>query len=398
MANVDINALKNWILHQTLIGADSQSFFTQFCEKIAQPIGLYRGNIGMPTLHPLAEAIAMTWWQGSELEIDIAEHGYEAEEDWQSGPVFFMLENQLNRLNYRLDKSGDWEKFPLLREMAKAGCTEYYAFLTSFADQDFPDENNIEGVFTSWFSNRAGGFPRKFLTITEEILPALGIAAKLWDREATSTNIVEAYLGNDAGKRVLKGQIKRGELISIDAVIWYSDLRESTYLADNLSSQDFLDTLNAYFECTAGSILENDGQVLRFIGDAVLAIFPVESFKTAKKAADAAWQAAITARDKINQLNQKRKCANQDALDFGLGLHAGTLKYGNIGVPTRLEFSVIGPVANEVARLESLTKEFDRSVIVSESFSKLLPLEWECLGSPKLKGVNKKFPVYSLIY
>ena len=196
--------------------------------------------------------------------------------------------------------------------------------------------------------------------------------------------------------RVASGQIERGELVSIDAVIWYSDMRDSTYLADNLSSQEFLDTLNIYFECTAGSILEHNGQVLRFIGDAVLAIFPVETFATAELAAESAWQAATMARDKINQVNPARESVNLQPLDFGLGLHAGTLNYGNIGVPTRLEFSVIGPVANEVARLESLTKELKTSVIVSESFSKLLPLNWQCLGFQKLKGINKDLSVYSL--
>jgi len=393
----DIESLKNTIILQGLGGEEPELIFESICQFMSSEFNLYRISMGMPTLHPLVEATSFSWTSDTGLEVLHSEHGYSEKEDWLASPIAYMFDHELDQLNFRLDQGSEWQRFPLLKELAQKGCVEYLAKMISFNENPTVSlDDSTDGMLTSWATTHPDGFPEAFFQTLSELLPTIGIVSKLSDRENALTNILEAYLGQDAGIRVANGQIERGELVSIDAVIWYSDMRNSTYLADKLSSQAFLDTLNVYFECTAGSILENEGQVLRFIGDAVLSIFPVESFGTAKNAAQAAWNAALMARKKINELNPKRKLINQDELDFGLGLHAGTLKYGNIGIPTRLEFSVIGPVANEVARLESLTKELNRSVIVSESFSKLLPLDWECLGTPNLKGVNKEFIVYSI--
>ena len=396
MSKFDVQELKDWILKQGLKEFSLDYVFVELCKQICTEFDLYRISIGMPTLHPLMEAKTLRWIRHTGLESFDSEHGFSDRDDWRASPISYMFNQELETLRYQLDKPGDWHRFPLLSELADAGCTEYYAKIISFDDDPNPTSESTDGMLTSWATDHPGGFPEDFFQMITQILPALGLVSKLADRESALINILEAYFGQDAGMRVANGQIERGELVSIDAVIWYSDMRDSTYLADTLSSQEFLDTLNTYFECTAGSILENNGQVLRFIGDAVLAIFPVESFGTAKQAAQGAWHAASMARDKINEVNPIRQAANLHPLDFGLGLHAGMLNYGNIGVPTRLEFSVIGPVANEVARLESLTKELNRSVIVSESFSQLLPLDWQCLGSPKLKGVNKEFLVFSI--
>ncbi len=396
MGKFDTQALKDWILSEGLKEFSLETLFVAFCNRIANEFELHRISIGMPTLHPLVEAKTLRWYQQTGLESFESEHGYVEGDDWRLSPISYMFNHSLEELRYRLDKPGDWQRFPILNELADAGCTEYYAKAVSFNDSQNASLEDTDGMLTTWTTQHEDGFSNEFFGVISQILPAFGLVSKLADRESALVNILEAYFGHDAGYRVASGQIERGELVSIDAVIWYSDMRDSTYLADTLSSQEFLDTLNIYFECTAGSILENNGEVLRFIGDAVLAIFPVENFTTSNQAAKSAWQAATIARKKIDQLNLKRKPDGLHTLDFGLGLHAGVLNYGNIGTPTRLEFSVIGPVANEVARLESLTKDFNKSVIVSESFSKLLPLEWENLGSPQLKGVNKDFRVYSI--
>ena len=396
MSDTDIEQLRDWIIQEGLKEFKFEQIFQTVCETLAPQFKLYRVSIGMATLHPLVEARMLRWYRGTGLEFFESEHGYSSQDDWLSSPISHMFNNLLKELRYRLDKPGDWQRFPVLVELADSGCTEYYARVVSFDNDPNPSSENPDGVLAIWATDDPNGFSDEFFSTLDQVLPCLGLVSKLEDRESTLINILEAYFGQDAGMRVASGQIERGELVSIDAIIWYSDMRDSTYLADSLTNQEFLDTLNAYFECTAGSILENSGEVLRFIGDAVLAIFPVENFGTATNAAESAWQAAIDARTKINKLNPERKAANLHPLDFGLGLHAGILDYGNIGTPTRLEFSVIGPVANEVARLESLTKDFNRPVIVSESFSKLLDLNWEHLGTPKLKGVNKDFSIYSI--
>lgn len=223
----------------------------------------------------------------------------------------------------------------------------------------------------------------------------LAVACKINIQSRITENILSAYLGPGAGGRVLNGQIKRGDGDTIHAVIWYSDMRDSTRLADSMSGEAFLDALNQYFESTAGAVLQNGGEVLRFIGDAVLAIFPIRGENGAEKACRLAMKAAAAARENLFQANQKRVANGEERLDFGLGLHIGQVLFGNIGVPERVEFSVVGPAANEVARLESLTKSLKREILVSESFARYLKLDWINQGRHPLRGVGQQVSVYA---
>ena len=395
MEKNEVQELKDWILREGLKNFSLETTFNQICEILSDNFDLHRVGMGMPTLHPLIEATSLTWNKNKGFEMLESEHGYSDRDDWRKSPISYMFEKEIETLRYRLDQEGDWHRFPLLVDLAQAGCTEYYAQVISFNDVFHPSNDDTDGMLTSWATTYPDGFTDDFFEVINELSPALGIISKLTDRESAVINLVEAYLGKDAGTRVLEGQIKRGELISIDAVIWYSDLRHSTRLAESLSSQGFLDTLNTYFECTAGSILDNDGEVLRFIGDAVLAIFPFQSYGSAQIAAQSAWESALLARDRIQTINLQRNTHNQESLEFGLALHAGSLDYGNIGVPTRLEFSVIGPVANEVARLEGLTKTLGKSILVSDSFAKLLDIEWQSMGQQQMKGVSSNPVIYA---
>lgn len=395
MQDTEIRSLINRTLNAGLTGVALDQIFRQICETIAPSFDIVRMNMGMPTLHPLMEAQSMSWTADNGIEMFRSEHGYSRRDDWRNSPIFHMFKNRLPVLRYRLDRPGSWQRFPLLQELASAGCTEYYATLISFDENPHPTQDDGDGMLVSWATRLPGGFPGGFFTVVDQIKPALGIACKLAARESTAVNIVETYLGKDAGKRVLEGQIERGELITIDTIVWYSDLRCSTQLAENLSNQDFLDTLNTYFECTADSVLEFQGEVLRFIGDAVLAIFPFQLFDTPQQAAACAWSAACQAQKRIDQVNRDRRDKQLEPLGFGLALHTGSLEYGNIGVPSRLEFSVIGTVANEAARLEALTKTLGEPVLVSESFAGLMNMDWRNLGQQSMKGVKQAQRVYA---
>ena len=208
----------------------------------------------------------------------------------------------------------------------------------------------------------------------------------------TSPGLTEIEYGfTVAASRVGKKRA-RGDGENIYAVIWYSDLRNSTGLADEMEPDDFLRLLNIYFECTAGAILANGGEVLRFVGDAVLAIFPVrDGGVNTCEACEAAVRSAREAQ------YRHQKCLNETAtFDFGLGLHIGNVMFGNIGVPERLEFSVIGPTANEVARLEGLTKTSGHQVLVTSEFAKHLDIEWIALGAHELRGVDGMVDVFAL--
>jgi adenylate cyclase len=203
-------------------------------------------------------------------------------------------------------------------------------------------------------------------------------------------NILDAYLGPAAGEKVLSGQIRRGDGQDINAVIWFCDLRDSTPLADSMSRRDFLALLNEYFECVLGPVLEQGGQVLRFIGDAALAIFPVGA-----RPAEACAKALAAAREALARMDKLNRGRSRP-LRFGIGLHLGELTYGNIGTPSRIEFTVIGAAANEAARIESQCKVLNVDLLVSDRVARALPEAWRSLGSHTLRGVGDKMELFTL--
>ncbi len=224
--------------------------------------------------------------------------------------------------------------------------------------------------------------------------------------QPSAKELLYTYLGKRTGERVLSGLVKRGDGEKIYAVIWYCDLRDSTPLAESMPLESFLSTLNDFFDCMAGAVLDHGGEVLRFIGDAALAIFPIsgttESLHkvctpTAKGACERALAAARDARSRIEALNKQRIIRRELPLGFGLGLHVGEVMYGNIGVPERLEFTVIGSAANEAARLEALCKELDQSILISWEFPRCFPDQMISLGFHRLRGVSTPKEIFGLL-
>jgi adenylate cyclase len=216
--------------------------------------------------------------------------------------------------------------------------------------------------------------------------------------------LLETYLGKHAGDRVLKGQIKRGDGENIHAVIWFCDLRESTPLADSMSRDDFLGLLNKFFDCMGGAVLQHGGEVLRFIGDAALAIFPIgnpdisgeEKRRSTRQACEKALTAAIDAQSRMECLNKKRLERSRRPLEFGLALHVGDVTYGNIGTAKRLEFTVIGAAANEAARLEGMCKTLNRPILLSAAFVRAFPGDFVSLGKHELRGVSESKEIFTL--
>ena len=248
----------------------------------------------------------------------------------------------------------------------------------------------------SWATDRPSGFSEEDLRILERIQRRYAVSCKVQIQRRITRNVLDTYLGPDAGARVLDGQIRRGDGERIHAVIWYSDMRDSTRLADRLDPHVFIERLNRYFECTAGAVIAGGGEVLRFIGDAVLAIFPIRpDGDDARAAAERALAAARDAESRLARTNDGLAAEGEEPVEFGLGLHVGDVMYGNIGVPERLEFSVIGPAANEVARIEDLTRTLGRRVLVSEAFAAVAGAHCEPLGAHPLRGVGAPVAVFA---
>ncbi len=222
---------------------------------------------------------------------------------------------------------------------------------------------------------------------------------------SSAEDLLKTYLGRCTAERVLAGGTKRGEGEKIHAIIWLCDLRDSTRLSESIPVEDFFRTLNEFFDCTAGAVLEHEGEILSYIGDAVFAIFPIgetgKSFVEAcfreEGACSAALAAARAARSRVDALNQQRESRGELPLEFGLALHVGDVMYGNLGIPQRMQFTVIGAAANEAARLADMCKDLKRWVLVSSAFPRCFPDQMTSLGHHVLRGVETPEEIFTLI-
>lgn len=236
-------------------------------------------------------------------------------------------------------------------------------------------------------TRRAGGFTDDDVRAFERVLPPLSRIAEIFALARTATNLLNTYVGHDAGERILAGHIQRGDTAIIRAAIWFSDLRGFTSMSSALAPTDIIAVLNDIFDCQVPAIEKHAGEVLKFMGDGMLAIFPIVEDAARARRCDDAIAAVRDAFASLDTLNGKRAGAGKDAVRFGVGLHVGEIAYGNIGGSGRLDFTCIGPAVNLAARLESLTGKLGKNVVVSEDFSRLTSAKLEPLGPFELKGV-----------
>lgn len=388
-----IDLVANWLMDQALGETPLEELFEGCCERLlGAGVPIWRAHVVFRLLHPLYGAMGLTWRRGQGVQSE----GYarnEADtppEPFASSPLWHMIKTKVTFLRRRLTGHEAMLDFPVLAEFRDSGATDYLAYLVYFGG------GPGDGIAGSWTSDRPSGFSEQDVRALLRIQQRLGVACKMRIKDQIALNVVTAYLGEDAGRRVLKGQIQRGDGETISAAVWYSDLRGSTRMADMLPRDEYIRILNLYFECTGGAVLEQGGEILGFIGDAVLAIFPIGKQKGAeKRACRRALAACREAQSRLAVANRERQRIGAGPLSFGLALHVGDVLFGNIGVPSRISFSVIGPTVNEVARLEALTKELERQVLASGAFARHTAIAWENLGQYELRGVGKPIEVLS---
>jgi adenylate cyclase len=388
-----IDRVADWLMEQALAQTALDDLFQGCCERLlGAGIPLSRAHITFRVLHPLYEAIGMTWVRGSAVESASYVHreGEQPPEPFASSPLWHMVRTQLPFLRRRLTGDEAIVDFPALAELRDSGATDYLGYLVYFGG------GPRDGIAGFWTTDRPSGFREQDIRDLLRIQQRLGVASKVRIKEHIALNVVTAYLGQSAGRRVLAGQIQRGDGETIHAVIWYSDLRGSTPMADTLPRDDYIRTLNDYFECAGGAVLAHDGEILAFIGDAVLAIFPIdENPEAITRACERALAASREAQRRLATVNLRRRETGEEQLTFGLALHLGDVLFGNIGLPERVSFSVIGSTVNEVARLEALTKELGRQVLATGAFASHTSVMWDNLGRHQLRGVGACLEVFS---
>lgn len=394
-----IDGVADWLMSQALGEGNVQDIVGGCCDRLlAAGIPLWRSFVSFRILHPKFAAVSIIWRRDKRsgiIEHIETLHGEAfTSDEWQQSPMNHILNTQIPFLRRRLSGEEALLDFPVCRELRDLGGSDYIAWMVPFAREDEPGPH-LDGVIGSWSTDRPTGFSDGEIHSLMRIQQRLVVSLKVQIKQQIAHTVLATYLGMDAGSQVLSGQIRRGDGEMVHAVIWYSDMRDSTRLGDSLTAEDFLKTVNSYFECTAGAVLANGGEVLRFIGDAVLAIFPIRDGDP-QSACKQAMAATRDAEARLQAVNDERRRHNLESLDYGLGLHVGDVMFGNIGVQERLEFSVIGRAANEVARIESLTKTLGHRTLASAEFARCVPRYWESAGKHAVKGVGASLEVLAL--
>jgi adenylate cyclase len=361
-----------------------QDVLLHLCHRLLDAgMPLYRVAVFVRTLHPNVAGRGFVWHEPTNVvEIVTAPVGIQDTEQYLRSPLRIVFTEHVE-VRRRICE-GCMLDFPILEELRDEGGTDFIALPVRFLSG--------EVHAASFATRRPGGFTGAEIDALRRIMPAFCRVAEIYAWRRTAHNILDAYLGSQTGEKVLAGKIRRGDGEDIRAVIWFCDLRDSTPLADSMSREEFLRLLNEFFECILGPVLEQKGEVLRFIGDAALAIFPVPQgdLQDRAEAARRAVQAAEAAIGRMAALNAKR----ERPLRFGIGLHLGHVLYGNVGTPTRIEFTVVGAAANEAARIESLCKTLEVPLLISEPVARHVP-GCHSLGHHRLRGVGEPIELFT---
>jgi len=390
------NPLTEWLLGEGWNIPCPQELVRQLgLRMMAAGIPIYRLRVNIRTLHPQHIGTVYTWLLDREEIHEYSITPEVLEQERYINSPFAAIFDGAGGIRSRLDLSGVDLKYPLLEELRDEGATDYVAMPLVFSD------GRINAITLA--TKRPGGFSTTELEITYGMLPVLERVMELHATRRTAQTILETYLGPQTGQRVLEGQIRLGDGQDIYAVIWFSDMRGSTALADRMARPDYLNLLNAYFDCMAGSILNHGGEVLRFLGDAVLGIFPIDADTSQPQlcskhtgACTRSLKAAHEAMKKMEELNEGRRKQGEPDLGYGIALHLGELMYGNIGVGQRLDFTAIGAAVNETARLEDMCRALHKPILISAELARLVPNQLISLGVHGFRGVREPHEIFTL--
>lgn len=369
-----------WLIDGARSAKSPQEVLAQLCDGLVRSgIRLDRVRVFVQTLHPNIMGRVFSWRPGHEVEIGEAPTAMLGSVEFLASPVAWVSANGRS-LRRRLVDPACVIDFPILAELREQGFSDFLCLPLAFS--------NGEAHVVTWATKSPDGFGAGEISALEAIASPLARVAEIWALRRIATNLLDTYVGRQSGTRILAGGIRRGDTTDIQAVIWQSDLRGFTPMADKLPSAELIALLNSFFDCQVPFIAAQGGEVLKFMGDGLLAIFPVADAQSVAKTCTAALAAARAMSSAI--------AAAPEEMPYGLALHIGQVSYGNIGGGDRLDFTCIGPAINMTARLEKLTAELREEVIASDEFARHLPHDFDYLGDFALKGFHARQPIYGL--
>ncbi len=392
----DVTAITNWIVGQGLLRASLETLMEGFCQRLVGiGLPLMRGYISAQTLHPRISGLGCAWRPSEGIRTDVYVHQLGTSETFSRSPFKRIMDLGVDDL--RLDLGNDRvSEFPVCEDLRQEGATDYLAQLTKFGRDGVVDGKT--GLLSSWTTAEPGGFSDNEIALLRHMMPRLALAVQTRLGQDVSINLLDTYVGAEAGRRILDGEIRRGALDVISAVIFNADLRGFTAMSERAPREDVVEMLNQYFDCLVTPIVERGGNVLKFMGDGLLATFPFDG-QIAADLCQSALDAAEEVLVRVAALRNERSALGKPVMDLDIALNLGDVYWGNVGSVERLDFTVVGPAVNETARIEALCGQYDHNLLVSESFAKAATRSADrlvAIGRFALRGVRSNQTIYTL--
>jgi adenylate cyclase len=388
MNTAALQNLIDWLIDGARSAMDPSRMMSETCERmVAAGLPLWRVGVFVRTLHPDIYGRNFVWKPGAEVEIGSVDFKILESPDFIASPVIIVFQQGLE-VRARMDDPAS-NRFPIVEDLRAEGATDYIALPLPFID------GTVNA--SSWSTRQPGGFTDEQLAMLRKIVKPLARVIEIISLSRTAASLLDTYVGNRAGERILGGQIRRGHTETMNAAIWLSDLRGFTSLSDRVPAETVVDILNQYFDCQVDSIRAHGGEVLKYMGDGLLAVFPIDEYvgdsqQVCSKVLEAAHESRASVADMQYQIGDVI-----ERFRFGVALHVGRILYGNIGGGNRLDFTCIGPAVNLAARLEKIASRLHRTIVASEGFAGICSGGWSDLGEFPIAGFSKDQRVYGLV-
>lgn len=390
---MDLTHLGRWVAAHATATDDHDSLLSGFCEAlVGAGIPVWRVSVMAPALDPTLRGVSLNWHAGEGLSFVANAHGADEESDWLLSPVYALVENGETFGRWRLDAPELETDFPVLKALGAQGGVDYVLHIVEFAPG-----TALRGIAVSFCTRGAGGFTEAHLSAIADVLPFLTLAIAKMSLAHTFREVSATYLGRSTAERVLDGQIRRGEGRAIPAAILLTDLRGFTALADRVDPADMVTWLNEHFDALGDPVARHGGEILKFLGDGFLAIFPVPDADTLPcPVCGGALDAATEGLAANAALNDRRRAAGLPELPAECVVHFGTVIYGNVGTERRLDFTIIGRAVNEASRIESQCAALGHALLVSDSFAERCARRLEPVGTIELRGLSRPMRVWTV--
>jgi adenylate cyclase len=357
---------------------------------LAAGLPLLRVTLHTSTLHPQYLGATFTWFRTTgQSVLRMVAHELADSIRYEDNPVLRVARGG-ETLRRRIDVADAVLDFPILHDLKAQGATDYLALPVASA-------HLARNYMVTYVTDRPGGFTESEIADLTRVSQRLPVLVDMHSQKAISRNVLNAYLGAKTGPKVLEGEIRRGTGVEINAVLWSSDLRGFTARSDRLPGDRMIALLNALFDAQAKTINDHGGEILKFIGDGLLAIFPIETPGAAAEATRHALEGAVEALAAVRELGDDLAALDEPPLHIVVALHVGTAIYGNIGAANRLDFTVIGPAVNLVSRVEAVAKALDLPIVVSDEFARAYGRPLRSLGTHQLRGLAAPHELFAPI-